>query len=140
MQIILANNNHSYNVVAFFKDHLNCKNTGIYSQEFLCSDGVQAAIRRGQLMIAIENGEIIGAIRFYKKKTKNCISLYQFAIRKDFRGQGLFKQMLKPLNSSPIHVLCPIDSEFNEYYCKTGWLLTENDGQYNTWMIEESIM
>jgi hypothetical protein len=75
------------------------------------------------MMIAIDEDRIVGAVRFYKRKTQNIISLYQFAIDVQYRGQGVLKQMLAVMGDAPIETSCPIDSTFNEYYIKSGWIL-----------------
>lgn len=133
MEIFLAKTTQTYDVISFFENNINFYSSGIYNQEFLCPEGVKAAIRRGQVIVAVKNNKVIAAIRFYKKKTSNSISLYQFAISQDFRGLGILKKILSMINSMPIYALCPIDSEFNEYYSKTGWMLDKQIGKFNTW-------
>lgn len=133
MEIFLAKTTQTYDVISFFENNINFYSSGIYNQEFLCSEGVKAAIRRGQVIVAVKNNKVIAAIRFYKKKTSNSISLYQFAISQDFRGLGILKKILSMINSMPIYALCPIDSEFNEYYSKTGWMLDTQIGKFNSW-------
>ncbi|MFJ8261089.1 GNAT family N-acetyltransferase [Rummeliibacillus sp. NPDC094406] len=136
MQIALAEITHTPQVLSFFKHNLDRNNNGIYSEEFLCPLGIEAAIRRKQMIVAIVEGQVVGAFRFYKKKSSNTISLYQFAISEIYRRQGLLKKMLKIINDLPILALCPIESEFNEYYYKSGWQLQEQNSQFNKWVIK----
>jgi diaminopimelate decarboxylase len=133
MQIALADTTYAPLVVSFFKNNLNCNNSGVYSEEFLCPLGIKAAIRRKQMMVAIVDGQVVGAFRFYRKKTSNSISLYQFAIKEDYRGRGLLKKMLKTINDLPILALCPFESKFNEYFYKSGWHLQEQDAEFKVW-------
>lgn len=133
MLIALATITNIQQVVALFKENLDYKSNGIYSEEFLCPLGIKAAIRRKQMIVAINNGKVIGALRFYRKKTSKEISLYQFAISGNFRGQGLLKKMLITINDLPIFALCPIESEFNEYYYKSGWHLQNQGEKYKVW-------
>lgn len=137
MQIVLASETHTSHVISFFKNNLDSNNSGVYSKEFLCPDGVKAAVRREQMLMAIINNEVVGAIRFYKKKTKNNISLYQYAISENYRGQGLFKKMLRTIHNVPIHAFCPIESEFNEFYHKTGWYLQETGIKFKVWVFND---
>ena len=134
MHIAIAIPSQFQRVKAFFNDNLDDQQDAIYSNEFLCPLGINAAIRRNQMIVATEHGEIVGALRFYRKKTQSIISLYQFAIRGDYRGQGLVKEMLCQLSDSPIVSLCPVHCSFNSYYLKSGWELHEQNMQFNVWM------
>ncbi|MEY9973690.1 putative GNAT family acetyltransferase [Lysinibacillus sp. RC46] len=134
MQIALANPAHISEVVSFFNENLERNNSAVYSEEFLCPLGVKAAIRRKQMIVATVEGQVVGAFRFYRKKTQNKISLYQFAISEVYRGQGLLKKMFKTINDLPIVALCPTDSDFNEYYYKTGWNLHEQSDEFKIWV------
>ncbi|EJV87696.1 GNAT family N-acetyltransferase [Bacillus cereus] len=134
MQIALANPAHISEVVSFFNENLERNNSAVYSEEFLCPLGVKAAIKRKQMIVATVEGQVVGAFRFYRKKTQNKISLYQFAISEVYRGQGLLKKMFKTINDLPIVALCPTDSDFNEYYYKTGWNLQEQSDEFKIWV------
>ncbi len=134
MQIALANPTHISEVVTFFNKNIERNNSAIYSEEFLCPLGVKAAIRRKQMIVATVEGQVVGAFRFYRKKTQNKISLYQFAISEVYRGQGLLKKMFKTINDLPIVALCPTDSDFNEYYYKSGWILQELSDEFKIWV------
>ncbi len=85
------------------------------------------------MIVATVEGQVVGAFRFYRKKTQNKISLYQFAISEVYRGQGLLKKMFKTINDLPIVALCLTDSDFNEYYYKSGWNLQEQSGEFKIW-------
>ena len=136
MHILLAKPASIPNVIAFFKENLNPNSSEIYSEEFLCPLGTQAAIRRNQMILAIENGHVVGAIRFYRRKTANTISLYQFAVSSKYRGKGVLKKMLLFINDAPIVALCPIESKFNQYYQKMDWKLQEQVDGFNTWIFK----
>ncbi|MGE7933710.1 GNAT family N-acetyltransferase [Viridibacillus arvi] len=136
MQIALANPTHISEVVYFFKENLDRNNSAVYSEEFLCPLGIKAAIRRKQMIVATVEGQVVGAFRFYQKKTQNKISLYQFAISEVYRGQGLLKKMLNTINDLPIVALCPTESNFNEYYYKSGWNLQEQSEEFKIWVLK----
>lgn len=138
MQIAFANPNHIAEVVTFFNQNIDSDNSAVYSEEFLCPLGIKAAIRRKQMIVAIVEGQVVGAFRFYRKKTQNKISLYQFAISRVYRGQGLLKKMLKTINDVPIVALCPTDSTFNEYYYKSGWNSQEQSDEFKIWVFSNS--
>ena len=138
MQIALANPTHISEVVTFFHENLDRNNSAVYSEEFLCALGIKAAIRRQQMIVATVDGQVVGAFRFYRKKTQNKISLYQFAISRVYRGQGLLKKMLKTINDVPIVAICPTNSDFNEYYYKSGWDLQEQSDEFKIWVLNNS--
>ena len=134
MQIVLANPTQISEVVTFFNKNLDCNNSSVYSEEFICPLGIQAAIKRKQLIVATMDGQVVGAFRFYRKKTQNKISLYQFAISEAYRGTGLLKKMLTRINDLPIVALCPTDSKFNNYFQKTEWELQAQNEEFKTWV------
>ncbi|MDV2884769.1 N-acetyltransferase [Alkalihalophilus pseudofirmus] len=133
MEIALANLSHVSEVITFFNENLDTNNSAVYSKKFLCPLGMKAAIRRNQMMIATDQGQVVGAFRFYRKKTQKQISLYQFAISESHRGQCLLIDMLKTINDLPILVSCPTSSNFNEYYYKAGWVLQEQNTEFKIW-------
>jgi hypothetical protein len=129
----LAEVAYSNEVLNFFNKYLSRNNDAVYSPEFFCPDGVRAAIKSGQVITAMKDNCIIAALRFYRKKKKKCISLYQFAIDRQYRGQGILIKMLESINDVPIEVSCPLSSKFNNYYVKTGWILLDSTEKFNRW-------
>jgi len=115
----------------FFSKYLSINNKAIYNGEFLCPDGLRFAIKKGNVIVAVIDKEIIGALRFYRRKRDNKISLYQFAISADYKGFGILKKMLSKLKSNEIIVKCPINLLFNDYFTKTGWSLIGQDDELN---------
>lgn len=134
MKLKIADVFNTREVVHFFSRHLIRGNDGVSTSEFFCPDGVKAAVRRGQVLLALHDKHVIAALRFYRRKTKNSVSLYQFAIDLPYRGQGLLREMLQSLGPVPIEYLCPPKSSFNDYFDKTGWILLESDYKYNRWV------
>lgn len=135
--MVIASPTHISEVMSFFNENLDRNNSAVYSEEFLCPLGVKAAIRRKQMIVAIVEGQVVGAFRFYRKKTQNRISLYQFAISENYRGRGLLKKMLKTINDLPIISLCPTDCDLNDYYYKSGWDLQEKKQGFNVWIFND---
>ncbi len=90
------------------------------------------------MVVTVDNGKIIGALRFYKRKKKG-FSLYQFAIDHASRGSGLLLSMLASLSKETVYVKCPKGSVFNEYYAKTGWNNYYEDGTFTYWMLAPCI-
>jgi hypothetical protein len=119
-----------------FHKLLSNENDAIYNDEFLCPDGVGAAIKRNQIIIIMDHEQLVAALRFYKRKTRSAASLYQFAITDSYRGQHLLFKMLDLLGGIPIEVQCPIGSKFNEYYLKTNWTLFDANQKYNRYVKE----
>lgn len=134
MQITLANPTHISEIVSFFNENLDRNNSAIYSEEFMCPLGIQAAVRRKQMIVATVEGKVVGAFRFYRKKTQSKISLYQFAISEIYRGKGLLNKMLRTINDLPIVALCPSGSPFNDYFHKTDWELQSINEEFKTWV------
>ncbi len=134
MNIQLARTEQIPFVQSFFQKHLAREMKGIYSDEFVCPLGVRAAVRRQQMIVAVVNDEIVGALRFYPKKTARKISLYQFAIDARFRGRGVLQTMFAQCGDAPIHALCPVESSFNKFYEKAGFLLYEQGNEFNEWV------
>lgn len=136
MEIRLATINDTDRVISFFTKHLSQENDALYSEEFFCAYGVSAAIRRKQVMVAIDTDWLVGAARFYRRKQCQQISLYQFAIGTPYRGKGMLMRMLESLRDTDIVVKCPKTSSFNHYYHSTGWRLQESKGHYNLWILQ----
>ncbi|MCR8644475.1 GNAT family N-acetyltransferase [Paenibacillus sp. N1-5-1-14] len=133
MKISIADSSLGYEITSFFQKNVFVYNDGIPNREFLCPDGAFAAALRRQVVVAIDNNQIVGALRFYPKKSTQTISLYQFAIVSSHQGQGLLGKMLRILGDYPIEVLCPISSTLNNYYEKSGWRLKETKKINNIW-------
>ena len=121
-------------IISFFESHLRVDDPAIYSEEFLCRSGVIAAVRRKNVIIASVRDKIVGACRFYRKKNGD-VSLYQFAIKKEYRGQRLLLRMLEILGNIQVNVKCPSGIGFNDYYNKTGWSLERTSGLLNHWVL-----
>jgi hypothetical protein len=140
MEIRIAITHDTKRICSFFSKHLSKKNDALYSDEFFCSMGVRAAIKRGQMIIAVEGKIIAGVARFYRKKKTQQISLYQFAVDSKHRGTGLLLNMLEQLRVPDIVVLCPKESTFNNYYNKTGWILMDQIGEFNQWRLKRKYL
>lgn len=126
---------HIKQTITFFEKHLK-NNSNIYNLEFLCPLGIKSAIYRNQIIIALEKDQIIGALRYYKRKTKNKISLYQFAIEQKYQGKNLIKKMLKLTKAQNIESMCLKNKSLNNYYKKTGWKLDKTDEKFNYWILK----
>jgi hypothetical protein len=135
MKIRLARRSDISRVISFFAKYLSRENDALYSEEFFCSSGVSAAIKREQVMIALDSDLLVGAARFYRRKQCPQISLYQFAIDTLYRGKGILKQMLEPLRDVDIVARCPKESSFNYYYRSTGWTFRKSEEHYYQWVL-----
>lgn len=137
MKIRLATSNDIENVCSFFSKYIVKGNDALYSDEFLCMFGVKAAIGRNQVIIATEDNQTVGAVRFYRKKQISETSLYQFALDSNHRGKSLLLKMLEQIRDRDIVVLCPKESQFNGYYDKTGWKVLKEIGECNQWCLQK---
>jgi hypothetical protein len=136
MEIIIAEYRHANIVVDFFGKHLDSNNDGIYGTELLCPDGARVASKNNRIIIAVEDTKIVGAMRFYRRKMTNIVSLYQFAIIENYRGKDLMRKMLDKLDGEVIEVICGMNSNFNNYYSKTGWQLYAFDNRLKRWRMK----
>ena len=127
----LAEKEDTQEVVGFFEKYLDENNDWIFSQEFLCPFWIKWAIIRNEIIIIREQGEIIWALRFYKQKRENIVSLYQFAVAESWRWKNIVIKMLKFINSSTIHSRCSKEAKFNQYYIKSGRSLYKEDDLWN---------
>jgi len=88
-------------------------------------------IRLKRTIEDFDNEKIVASVRFYPRKRDHIVSVYQFAINENYRGQSLLKKMLSITGFKTFEILCPLNSKFNEYYKKTSWQLTKVDEKYN---------
>ena len=118
----LAQRSETQAVRAFFARYLTRDNDAVPNPEFFCPDGIQAAIGRGQMMLACDGeGKIRAAARFYRKRCGE-VSLYQFAVASEARGVGLARRLFAAICAgSPMTALCPAASSFNQYFAAAGW-------------------
>lgn len=128
--------NYTNELGIFFTKYLDASNPAIYSPEFFCPLGVKAAAKRGHIIVCLDKNYIVAALRVYPRKKDTIVSLYQFAIHENYRGQGLLQKMLKFTGFNKFEILCPKYIAFNFFYQKTGWVLTHSDDKYNYWIIE----
>lgn len=133
MQIKLAHPLMAQEIVQFFYEHIAENSDSIANREYLCPDGARAAVRRNQVIVTLDEDVIAAALRFYPKKSTQTISLYQFAVAKNYRGNGLLYTMLQSLGDYPIEILCPIKSSFNSYYSVNGWHCKSQSKDCNLW-------
>ncbi|MCR8981422.1 GNAT family N-acetyltransferase [Brevibacillus laterosporus] len=133
MQIKLAHPLMAQEIAQFFHEHIAENSDSIANREYLCPDGSRAAVRRNQVLVALEGDVIAGALRFYPKKSTQTISLYQFAVAKNYRSKGLLYTMLQNLGDYPIEVLCPIQGSLNTYYSIKGWQCKGQNKGCNLW-------
>lgn len=122
-------------IQTFFKRYLNKNNPGIVNGEFLCPFWVSSAIKRKQMIVLKNWFQILGALRFYPKKTDNIVSLYQFALSEKIRWKWLIKTMIWKTWYKSFEINCFLNSDFNEYYNKTWWKLEKSDNKFNYWII-----
>lgn len=137
--IDFAKRHETQSVIEFFEMHLDNNNDWIYNKEFLCPYWTTWAIRKQEIVIVKENNKIIWALRFYKQKRKNFLSLYQFAIIKYRRWKNLVKDMLNFIGCPTIHSRCPWESKFNNYYLKTWRTLLKEDKLWKQRQLEVKI-
>ena len=135
MKIELAKNNFE-DIIHFFKNNLDANSDAITSKELSCPLGIKAAIRRKEIIVCTENDKIISALRFYiRKREPDTISLYQFAIDLKYRGKNLLQQMLHFTGYKKVEAMCPIKSDFNNYYEKSNWVMKNQNNKYNYWIL-----
>ncbi|MCT4617588.1 MAG: hypothetical protein N4A38_05270 [Candidatus Gracilibacteria bacterium] len=132
-KIRYADNSDSKKIIYFFNKNFSIQNDGIWNEEFICPYGIKASISRKQMIVVDFNGEIIGALRFYKRKKDDIISLYQFALDEKIRGKSIIEKMLNFLGDKGeiIEAMCLLEAKFNNYYKKKNWSLVRTNDKYN---------
>ena len=135
LEVRFAGTEDTDQVLSLFGKYLSPDNDALHSQEFFCPFGVKAAIKRNQMIVACNKNIVVAAARFYKRKNEEKISLYQFAVDTNYRGEKLSLKMLDLIRDNDIIVLCPKTSDFNDYYRKTGWGLSKKDNEHNHWVL-----
>lgn len=135
MEYRIAELKDSRAVESFFDKNLDRNNPAIYSEEFYCPKGLWAALKKRWVVIAIDDGVIVGAARFYPRKRDQITSLYQFAVDVRYRGGGVVCAMLEGVGCGEVESACKKDVSLNEYYHKTGWVMRRADEEYNYWYI-----
>jgi len=134
LKIKLAKENEKGQVIDFFQKNLEIENKAIHSREFFCPFGVSAAIKRNQVAVVLDKNLVVGALRFYLRKRDGIVSVYQFAVDKEYRGQKIILEILKKLGFKKYEFLCPLENNFNEFYKKIGCELEKSDEEFNYWV------
>jgi hypothetical protein len=122
--VLIAGKNMASPIVALCEQLLSKDNDALYNREFLCSVGLRSSIGKGFVISAMKHNQLAGVLRFYPNRRLAQISIYQFAVAENFRGQGVVGEMLQFLRtqySGAIICKCPKESMFNRYFEKTGW-------------------
>jgi len=120
----IATKDMTPDLIRFSAETLKPSNDAIYNKEFLCAQGLRSSIAKGFVIVAHSDNDLCGMLRFYPQKRIEQISIYQFVVAKDFRGQGVVCKMLQFLNTlfkGAITCKCPINTQFNNYFEITGW-------------------
>ena len=137
LKITIASKEEEQEIIDFFEKHIKKDTDWLYNQEFVCPFGTKWAIKKWKIIVAKYQGNIVGALRFYRQKRQNIISLYQFAISESHRGKWLIKKILLFLGSPiTVHSRCCEESIFNEYYSKSWWKLNKTDKLWNLWELK----
>jgi diaminopimelate decarboxylase len=133
MEFRLAKNNDIKELTSFFEKNL--KYDDFISREFFCPIGLKVAIKDDNVIICTQDTLIIGGLRFYLRKKDNIVSLYQFAIDKNYRGKDILRQTLKKTGHHNFESSCHRESSLNIYYEKTGWVLKKQNDISKCWTI-----
>jgi len=119
----------------FFKNMLFWKEDILTSYEWTCPFWLSSAIKKNEVIILKAWDEILGGFRFYKRKTDDVVSLYQFAIDEKIRWKWLLKKMFGFTWYKVFESLSFSDIDFNKYYEKTWWKLEKSDDKFNYWRL-----
>jgi len=119
--------------VAFFQRYLNPEE--VFSPEFLCPLGVRAAVQRREVIIFLAVNELAAALRFYRRKRSECISIYQFAVHPTWRGRLLSRLLIDAAPPGTRLSSCSPRSSLNDYYRNTGWRLRRCTPTEHEWIL-----
>jgi len=132
-RITIAVKNMLPDLIKLSDTALKSDNDAVYTEEFLCKQGLRSSVSKGYVVAALSGGSACGMLRFYPNKRAEQISIYQFAVSESHRGRGVVGKMLEFLHAryrGAIIAKCPANSSFNDYYIKSGWTKVAEKGYY----------
>lgn len=130
-----ANMTDAEPLAQFFERHRETIAASAKSPEFLCPLGARAAIRKNEILLALVEGEIIGAVRIYVRKTTPKVSVYQFAIDASYGNQDLLRNILEHHGAKVFETTCTKEAPINDYFRSTGWTEISNDEKNSIWQL-----
>lgn len=136
MKLVFASENDSEKLIAFFNNHINKKDFDECYYEYFCPYWLRAAVKREQVIILKDKETILGALRFYPRKTDNKVSLYQFALDEIVRWKWILNKMLKFTWYNCFWFQALKDMKLNIYFKKKNWSLHKTDVRFNYWEIK----
>lgn len=136
LEFSIARPDQASAVVAFLSAHKEAIESSAPSGEFTCESGNRAAVQRQEVLIAMLNGSVVAAARFYRRRRADRISLYQFAVCEGLRGHGILQGLLSLLGGdTPIDAKCKADAVINEYFSSAGWVETAHYTGHRVWTL-----
>lgn len=102
----LASPKHVPAVEMFFTRFAAAIRESAVSDEMLCPSGIRAAVARREVLIGVAEETIVAAARIYRRRTREALSLYQFAVSESFRRQRLLLRLLSIVEPLVVEVIC----------------------------------
>ena len=134
-----AEPNQFENIKAIQNKCINHNNKAIYSEEFFCLNGLKVALRNKCVLVAQVDDVVVGFVRFYINKREKRISIYQYAVLEQYRGNGISLDMFEFLRKYyclDLIVKCPTKIYFNNFYKNHRWFLCGEDNFCNNiWIL-----
>lgn len=98
---------------------------------FVRRPSLAESIARGELLVAEEDGQVMGFVDFHLRRDKQ-ITLYHIATAVDRQRQGIGRGLLaalsamgRDMDASRVMLKCPADLEANLFYSTLGFTLHE---------------
>ena len=113
---------------------------------FITRQAFEDAHAQNGLLVAHVEGQIIGFVRYYHRKTDRQTTLYDICVAEEWRSQGVGEQLLVALivdcteqAREFILLKCPAHLPANQFYARKGFTLTSTQPgkhhELNVWRL-----
>lgn len=130
-----ASPRHAAAITVFLARFATAIRESAVSDEMLCSSGIRAAVARREMLIAIDGKAIVAAARIYRRKTRDALSLYQFAVDEPFRRHRLLVRLLSTEAPAVVEAICRPEAPIESYFRHNGWRRKEAGPHRAVWLL-----
>lgn len=117
----IANPRETEDTIQFLNRYRQAIMVSAPGREMLCNQGTRSAIRKGLVVVARYDTGLIGAMRYYRRKSNSVVSVYQFAVDASYRGYGVFDGLLLHTGGDAFEAACLQDAPIVQYFHARGW-------------------
>lgn len=113
---------------------------------FVLRPALEAAQARGELLVAIEDGQVVGFVHYrtLSRTSPGWHTLYEICVDELMRGRGYGAALLDAV-PRPVRLRCPVDNNSNGFYAHYGLLNVwteqrEGKRNLNVWQTQPDII